>query len=206
MVRTLFVLICLLTSAPAIVHAETFTCNGVISDRPCDELKNVATRSPERIEEAKIRSQKQSMLHELRTKLIRARKEYGVDLDISQAVDICVDQNKPVEECRIIVADLDDRIEGRIAKRAAVSPTQPSKPNPLPPSSNQQIENNQVVIIQPQVAPTPTPLMVIDYELLPPWGRSPHNRHDDDDDHHHHRSPWGNKKEDKISPNRGGVK
>lgn len=172
--------------------ADVHNCNGVLTNKTCDELatpKPVPTRSIEDREESVLRGKKKMLLHELRTKLLNERRKSGIDLDISEAEEVCHNSSTSLPDCRKVVRALDQTLDSRITSARLVKSAEESKKAPTAIVANPGAQN-QVVIIQ-QVAATPTPLLIYDLGPLIPVERRPGHRPNvtHHTENHHHRGP-----------------
>jgi hypothetical protein len=95
---------------------EVHNCgDGRWTNLPCDK---VDTTSPAKKvltpEEAKNRSQKETILHKIRMKNIEAKRQLEIDFDLTTAEEICQDIQKSVASCRTEVERLEEKLDRRI--------------------------------------------------------------------------------------------
>jgi hypothetical protein len=150
--------------------AQVASCNGVYTDRPCDEVTIAATARPRPDEknntkDARVtaveRGKKQSALHTLRTRLFKERRRLSVELDISEAEEACASTSTSLDECRRVVERLDDKLEARVVARLETEQRDEARsPTPVTQPSTT-VGQNQSTVIVVQVAPTPTNRYII---------------------------------------------
>lgn len=140
-------LVLLLT--PSIGSAQLYECAGLWSNKPCEDgaepaLKETEARerSPEQINQGV----KDSLVHDLTMRNIRAKREFDVDVNIDAAVEECKKTSTSLSACREAVDELDDKMVSRIETIEARRAEQQA--NRLREESNQiQQQSQQVTII-----------------------------------------------------------
>jgi len=124
---------------------EIHECDGRWTNLPCDKLAPLpANKKILTPEEAKARSQKESLLHRLRMKSIEANRKYDVDLDISSAEDLCNNSTTSLEICRREAERLDDKLDKKINTAALLK----QKEEKLKEPAVAKVPNQTTVIIR----------------------------------------------------------
>jgi hypothetical protein len=144
------------------------------------------------------KSKKDSSLHNLRMKLSKGKRSFGVDLDISSAVDVCTSSTTSLEECRTVSAALDATLEERITTARLTKVAEDKAKVEATTAAKTQQSQSTVVIVQPNVRATPTPFFIFDTgPLLPvdPSYRRPSRR-----DPHHREHPKGHRPPPPLPP------
>ncbi len=106
-------------AAPAFAEeSQLRNCNGRWTNLPCEEAKAgdtiKATRKVLSPTEAKLRSDKQGLFHELTMKNIDAKRKLQVDISIVSAEQLCFDRPSTLDECRAEIERLEDRLDRRV--------------------------------------------------------------------------------------------
>lgn len=155
----------LLVSSTASAETQPLVnCNGRWTNLPCPTSKvegKIEASSARKVlspGEAKLRSDKQSVLHRLTMRNIEAREKLGADIDISSADEICLYKSSTLDECRAEVERLGERLDRSISARALLLQEEKGK---------QEKERSQDQ--QPQSSGSQTTIIVTDPYLR--WGR-----------------------------------
>jgi hypothetical protein len=144
----------LLFSATA--NAQVHKCGNIYTDKPCDQVSTSTTltqsaKPSASREDTSVKSKKRLLAHDLRTRLLKAGRKYDIDMDISQADEVCLDDSTSLEDCRKIVNELDDKLDARVvARKAAGAPKNepPTKTRTDNGPASEVNENNSTVVIQ----------------------------------------------------------
>jgi len=116
-------LLLLLWCIPVTVYSENndfYTCNGVISNVPCDAVKDIPVvgkeLSAEERELAIANSRKSSLLHDVTMKSIEAKRSYSIDseIDLKAVQYVCEDKNSSVSDCYNKTSALEEKINSRV--------------------------------------------------------------------------------------------
>jgi hypothetical protein len=131
------------------VSEEIVNCNGRWTNQPCDSVSSSLPVKKRVIspEEARARSEKESLLHRLTMRSIEAKRSYGVELDIGGARAQCTASNQTLEACREEVERLEDRLEKRlkVAKKSKQEEEERKKKS--------REDNNQTTVVIGQPIP-----------------------------------------------------
>lgn len=133
----------------AVAESELYNCDGVFRNIPCGE-KSASGPSEEERRKRVYLSEKRSLLHGLTMKQLRARDEFGVDIDIGSARDVCNRVESPLDDCRAEA----ERLEGIIVERTAAMKVanEKERANALQEEANRiQQERNQIEANKPNV-------------------------------------------------------
>jgi hypothetical protein len=94
---------------------EVHDCNGRWTNLPCDQAaapaNNKKVLTPD---EARARSQKETLLHKLRMKSIEADRKYKIDLDMSVVESLCNNVTTSLEICRKESERLEEKLDRKI--------------------------------------------------------------------------------------------
>ena len=112
---------------PLATVAEVYECSGSYTNVPCSELPTEAkpkkTESELEVEQRKIKSRKQGLLHDLRMQQIKAKREHKIEISIREAEEVCSDKSYGVKECRELVNGIEDRLAERVQASALAAET-----------------------------------------------------------------------------------
>lgn len=102
-------------------RAEIYDCNGVwktarCSGEPSRVLPEVSSRATD-----PDRSDRESLLHELTMRSIRAREEFDIRVDLSDAENVCKGEGASLERCRETVRRIEADLEQRTLSHSAVA-------------------------------------------------------------------------------------
>jgi hypothetical protein len=147
---------CLVSPVLSACADESSDCGGILSNVPCESRLTPVARSPIPVSPAQQLSKKKLLLHDLTMTSLRARREFGIRVDLSKAEEICRNPSTSLDDCRSEVTRIDDRITQQCAVEAAVAA---SKRPPTPtaaPTPNENPQRVKIVIINNvRVIPTP---------------------------------------------------
>lgn len=106
---------------PHLVSAEMNLCDGVWTNQACkgvEERRLGTTKelTPEEQALVAARSKKRSVLHELTMRSIEAKRDYGVDLSLEKAEQVCRDDSSTVDACREAADLLNERLAKRVTQ------------------------------------------------------------------------------------------
>ncbi len=99
-------------------------------------------------------SVKQSLFHDLNMKNIRAKKDYGIKLDLAPIEELCLKKVSSVAECRKAVDEMGDRIDSKVNEAETIRSQQRSlrlqeEQNELLAEQNRlQAEKPDVVVVE----------------------------------------------------------
>jgi len=114
-------------------EGEIHNCNGRWTNLACDKLSiTVGARKVLTPDEAKNRSQKESILHKLRMKSIEANRKYDVNLDITGAENSCNANLSGLEDCRKEAERLDEKLDKKINSAALLKQREAKIKQPAP--------------------------------------------------------------------------
>ena len=107
---------------PTAAHAELYKCNGTWTNEPCQgEVQNTLQSAPKRTAPTDPdRSQKDSLLHNLRMMQLKARRNYDVEYDISAVEDFCRKPAVTAADCQEKTEHAEDRIGKRVTTVASL--------------------------------------------------------------------------------------
>lgn len=153
-------LVALAASSDAKAGPDYFNCNGVISNRPCDELEKASSGPTIEPGSKRAISEIKGILHDIQIRNFDAKRRYNVSVDLSKVEEICSPKSADLEKCRSVASSTDLELSQRIAREREVraQETQAAKQLVTPQASS----NNKVIVIQnnvivrePTVFPTP---------------------------------------------------
>jgi hypothetical protein len=105
----------LLIFLPSIVRADLQLCDGTWTNKDCSSKSTVslpATKSSKSVDPKT--GIKKSLFHQLDMKHIKARDDFDISIDISEATDICDSEESSVAQCRASIEKLEDRLDAKI--------------------------------------------------------------------------------------------
>lgn len=108
----------LLSTCPA--FAELYECNGTWTNRSCEsEASTVIAERPlqQRSQEQVDRDQKKLWIHSIESKLFEARREFGIEIDITAVHSTCSEQSSSLIECRKEIDEIENTLDRRILSR-----------------------------------------------------------------------------------------
>jgi hypothetical protein len=146
---------------PAIANAEIFDCQGRWTNRPCDsEPEKVLKETASKSQDAKDldRSEKESLLHELKMQAIEARRKYNARFDVTAVEKICLKPQTSLRDCKQQVDTLSDRIQERTKTAALIDAQEKEialKEKDLELKRKEQEDNKTVVIIEDRTVIVP---------------------------------------------------
>lgn len=156
----------LVVSYPLAASADIHNCNGTWTNQPCTSeatqtIKEHSATSTQ-LSASEI-SEKRSIFHELSMLEAKARKDFHIKVDISEAAKLCLDSKGGIEECRTVSSKLDDKITERMKDAALIKAKEDSvklqkESNELARTQNIiQQEQTNVTVINPIIEEFPTP-------------------------------------------------
>lgn len=149
--------ICILIAAlflASSAHAEIFNCGGKWTNKPCEaEPKATLKEKPSQNNEKEVadRSERESLLHELKMQAIEARRKYDVRIDVSAVETLCMKPQSSLSDCKNEVDALSDRIDQRTQSAALIKAREQSnklKEKDLEIKQKEVEDNNTIVIVE----------------------------------------------------------
>ena len=154
--RILYLAFILFAAALPAAGADTiYNCDGAWTNKPCASPAQVLTEEKRtRDPQQKLKSDKNSLLHELRQKAAKAKKIYGAEFDLAQVEDFCAREEATLADCRSRVETMNARIDKRVGELALARGAEPPRGDW---QSDDHVEVNQpnVVINQGDVIVVP---------------------------------------------------
>jgi len=117
MKRTIIVAFASVLFISPLAVAQLMECDGVWTNTPCEgnisgEMQEREYTPPD--PEIEQRNRKGLILHDLRMKQLESEREYGVDISIQSAEQLCGDDSSSVAQCREAVESLMEKIDNRV--------------------------------------------------------------------------------------------
>ncbi len=102
---------------PGPAFSDLYDCGGIWTNKPCEGTE--AQKTLPEIErpvdlDAEALKKKESLAGRLRADADRARRDHGIDLDISGVESACRAKETTYEDCMNLVNNADDRLSSRV--------------------------------------------------------------------------------------------
>jgi len=162
-----------LYSSSEVDAQNVVNCNGRWTNQPCDGGGGVPANTPTKAsvlspDEARARSLKETLLHNLTMKNLEAKRKFDTDIDLTYSRDLCFNQGKSLEQCRDELEKMEAKLDRKINLAAALKREEEKKKTP---ETVKETTTQQTTIIvrdnypyyrgRPRVVPTYRPAPII---------------------------------------------